>query len=447
MRSSSTQTARPAWAIFELGVTLLLAPWFVFPDPRVTPWLLLAFPALWLLRWWVQGWVSVVTPVDLPVAILVGMVGVGVWATYDLGVSFPKIAGVLYGVALAYAFANAVHTRRGLWIGVTGLALLGAGVIVLGYLGTSWSSTAQMPVIRPWVEALQDRFPRQVSGVPRAEEGFNTNQVAGTVALLLPLYVSLAVGLMRSALVRAKQRRWTHVFSHAGAAAALSGLFVAGGLLLLLSQSRGAITATALGLGLWSAYQGRTGRWVAGVGAVLVVILVLIIGPSRVAWALWGVEIVNADLSLQGRLEIWHRAWGVLRDHAATGIGFDTLVPIIHARYPTFYFDADADFTHAHNQLLQVGLDLGVPGLVAYLAMLMSYGWALLRVPGRAPGERALTHGLLFGVVGQMLFGLTDAIALGQKPGLLFWFAIGLGLAVVRISDAGREADSASAPD
>jgi putative inorganic carbon (HCO3(-)) transporter len=312
-----------------------------------------------------------------------------------------------------------------------------------------------MPLLRPWVEALQDRFPKRLTGLPRAEEGFNTNQVAGTIALLMPLYVSLTAGLIRSAVAHARQRRWLRTVRSAAEAAVLGGLALAGTLLLILSQSRGAITATALCLGLWTALQGRAGRWIAGVGALGVLVLVLIVGPQQVAWALWGVEIANADLSLQGRLEIWHRAWRVLRDHALTGIGFDTLVPIIHARYPTFHFDPGADFTHAHNQLLQVGLDLGVPGLIAYLAMLFTYGRALLAVGNRIPGpstpeshppapaagppasppwQRGLAHGLLFGVIGQMLFGLTDAIALGQKPGLLFWLTLGLGLSLTRLT-------------
>ena len=440
MSAATRHPLRPAWALFDLAVTLLLAPWFVFPDPAVTPWLLLALPALWLLRWAVQGRATVRTPVDLPVLLIVAMVGMGVWATYDVALSFPKIAGVLYGIALAYALANDLPGPRGLWIVTAGLALLGAGIIALGFAGTSWGGAAQMPLFRPWVEALQDRFPKRLTGLPRAEEGFNTNQVAGTIALLIPLYVSLTVGLIRSAVVQARQRRWARTVRHAVEVVLLGALALAGALLLILSQSRGAITVTALCLGLWTALQGRAGRWIAGVGALAVLVLVLIVGPQQVAWALWGVEIANADLSLQGRLEIWHRAWRVLRDHALTGIGFDTLVPIIHARYPTFYFDPGADFTHAHNQLLQVGLDLGVPGLIAYLAMLFSYGLALLAAgepaenPASPPWQRGLAHGLLFGVIGQMLFGLTDAIALGQNPGLLFWLPLGLGLSLPRLT-------------
>jgi putative inorganic carbon (HCO3(-)) transporter len=449
MSPSTLKPARPAWAHFDLAVTLLLAPWFVFPDPAVTPWLLLAFPALWLLRRVVQGRATVVTPIDPPALLIVVMVGVGVWATYDVTLSFPKVAGVLYGVALAYALANDLQGARGVWIVTAGLALLGAGVIALGFVGTSWSGAAKIPILRPWVVALQDRFPRRLTGLPRAESGFNTNQVSGTLALLLPFYVSLTVGLIRSAVAQASHRRWARTLRRAVEAALLGGLALAAALLLLLSQSRGAITATALCLGLWTASQGRAGRWIAGMGGLVVLVLVLLVGPQRVAWALWGMEVANADLSLQGRLVIWHRAWRVLRDHALTGIGFDTLVPIIHARYPTFYFNADADFTHAHNQFLQVGLDLGVPGLIAYLAMLFGYGRALLGVgqPSRgAPSDdrsagnaasrlwqRGLAHGLLFGVIGQMLFGLTDAIALGQKPGLLFWLAIGLGLSLIRL--------------
>jgi putative inorganic carbon (HCO3(-)) transporter len=44
-------------------------------------------------------------------------------------------------------------------------------------------------------------------------------------------------------------------------------------------------------------------------------------------------------------------------------------VPIL---YPFFTVPPDTDIAHAHNIFLQTALDLGIPGLVAYLALLGS---------------------------------------------------------------------------
>ena len=50
-------------------------------------------------------------------------------------------------------------------------------------------------------------------------------------------------------------------------------------------------------------------------------------------------------------------------------------------------------------------------------------GW---RVARRDVGLRAVSLGLLAGLAALHIFGLADALALGAKPGLVFWFALGL---------------------
>ena len=52
----------------------------------------------------------------------------------------------------------------------------------------------------------------------------------------------------------------------------------------------------------------------------------------------------------------------------------------------------------------------------------------------RRPRFRALSLGLLTGLVALHVFGLADALALGSKPGIVFWFALGL-LAVMNKED------------
>ncbi len=59
------------------------------------------------------------------------------------------------------------------------------------------------------------------------------------------------------------------------------------------------------------------------------------------------------------------------------GVGtFRRLVPLI---YPYFLISPDTDIAHAHNHLLQVGLDLGLPGLISYVALWLLAGVMLWR--------------------------------------------------------------------
>jgi hypothetical protein len=69
---------------------------------------------------------------------------------------------------------------------------------------------------------------------------------------------------------------------------------------------------------------------------------------------------------------------------------------------------------------------LGLPGLVGFIALY--FGALGMLVPAiRSNGAwRFLALGLLGGLLAHFLFGVTDAVALGAKPGFLFWWLFGM---------------------
>jgi hypothetical protein len=76
--------------------------------------------------------------------------------------------------------------------------------------------------------------------------------------------------------------------------------------------------------------------------------------------------------------------------------------------------------------MLQAALDLGLPGLVGFLAL---YVGALgMLVPAIRSGGvfRLLALGLFGGLLAHFLYGITDTVALGAKPGFLFWWMLGM---------------------
>ena len=84
------------------------------------------------------------------------------------------------------------------------------------------------------------------------------------------------------------------------------------------------------------------------------------------------------------------------------------------------------DFAHAHNLLLQVTLDLGLLGLVTYLAILIATAAMAWQAARAYPQKRPFALGLLAGLIALHVYGLADALALGAKPGILFWYNLGL---------------------
>ncbi len=140
--------------------------------------------------------------------------------------------------------------------------------------------------------------------------------------------------------------------------------------------------------------------------------------------------------NVSGRVELWSRALYGIADVPLTGMGMNTARKVLPVLYPTFLASPDFDFAHAHNQLLQAALDLGIPGLTAYLALWLISATLLVRVYRRSPErhDRMMAGGLGAGLIAQFSFGMTDSISLGSKPAVLFWFMLALIVSLHRIA-------------
>ena len=118
----------------------------------------------------------------------------------------------------------------------------------------------------------------------------------------------------------------------------------------------------------------------------------------------------------------------MIQDFPLTGVGLNTFPVVVEALYPLVLASADPrPPPHAHNFLLQVGVDFGVPGIMAVLWLLAVVFRLLWKTwPIEARRGQWLATGIAGGLTGHLVFGLTDAVALGAKPGFLLWWAIGL---------------------
>ena len=106
--------------------------------------------------------------------------------------------------------------------------------------------------------------------------------------------------------------------------------------------------------------------------------LVAYIGPQQIVSKLMdanspGAGTTGSLRTLGGRAEIWSRALYVIEDFPLTGMGMNTFRRVMPVLYPTTPIGSNdaliEDVGHAHNHLLQAALDLGLPGLIAYLAI------------------------------------------------------------------------------
>jgi putative inorganic carbon (HCO3(-)) transporter len=416
------------WIVWlEPALVILLAPVFLFPTPRRSI-LFLFLPLIFVIHFIARRRIVERSAVNAPLVLILLMVGASLYATYDVAFSLPKIAGTLLGAAVFFAIINSIDSSRSIAI-LLGLFILGSiGLSIMGLLGTQW--LYKVPVLG----GITAHLPVRLKGLPGAEEGFHPNAVAGGLILFLPLQIALLVSIWRDRISRRLK-----------VLLAASLLFNGG--VLVLTQSRGGWFGMAVGGLLLVSWMNRRGRWVALAVFALASVVVLWLGPSKVGDKMMA-SIGNSSgvsPSIEGRLEVWNRAIYGISDFPFTGMGMNTFRKVVHVLYPLFLTSPDIDIASCHNQLLQTALDLGIPGLVAYVALLaaaIAMGIGIWR-HGQQHWMRASAQGLVCGIVAQQVFGITDAIPLGAKVGIFFWIALGLLAAMhLEVSKAMRISES-----
>lgn len=418
----------------EIGGLVLLLPVVILGRPEHA-WALLLLPALWGMRWARAGAPLTRTPLNLALLLLSLAMLVSLFATYDLRLSYPSVAGVVLGLGTFFALVHRGRTRRG-WAVALALYLLGGIALAgLALFGTAWFQI-KFPILEP----ITARLPPRLEGLIGPEGRFHPNIVAGALLWLLPLFVALsgaAVGASRE-LVGTSRGRWKRVLVVAlwVATAFVGGVF-------FLTQSREAYLGLAFALVFMTVISLRSlprlgpaaRRWLL-VGSVTLLALatfaVARVGPERLGDAVFGAsQFGEGALSVQtlsGRFELWSRALYAVQDFPFTGMGMGTFQPVANVLYPLFTINRETNFVHPHNHLLSAAVDLGLPGLIAYLSLWLGAGWTLWQTWRLT--EARLVRVLALGMAGSLLayfsYGITDAIALGTKPGILWWYLLGL---------------------
>ncbi|WLI12164.1 MULTISPECIES: O-antigen ligase [Pseudomonas] len=183
----------------------------------------------------------------------------------------------------------------------------------------------------------------------------------------------------------------------------------------------------ALGYALFLGFSQTRGVWI---GLLACLFVMGVARPSRlgggliilVVLGLASIAVFKPDILLQRgvsfRPELWNGGVQLMLDHWAMGLGFhEYLIPVP---------EIGQAFKHPHNLFLDIGVRLGVPGLLLF-------GWLWLAVGWRGWVSRAQP-------LGQVLLALwvfsgaslmTDGIGLWLKPNadwLITWLPIALSI-------------------
>ena len=404
------------WGIF--GALVILAPFFLFPSVEMT-WVFIFVPLMWAMRWLVEKRFFERTILDWGILVLLGQVFVTCNIVPDIGFSLAKISGVVFGIALFYAVVNLVGTE-GLIKKAVVLYMAGGVVFAgLAFLGMrsfeGWKAYEEKQL--EFLMDLRRLLPRIDFNFSGAEIGFNPNPVGGSLVLLLPLFIVF--------LYLYKKR-----YGGGGVKNKLIFYLLVFGLIfelgvLLFTVSRGSWVAllSSSFILLYPIVKKKKIFVIIAVCVLLacVVFYIILIGPEDIK--LSGEEIGG---KIVNRNELWAVGINMIVKHPFTGAGLNRL------RKDSEIGDTRA---HAHNHLIHTAAELGVPGLVAYMAILIGAGYMCVKVWKKAQDDwmRMAVFGLGWGQVAHLIFGIGDSVPLGSRPGILFWVSVGMIAAIYNI--------------
>ncbi|HSH04779.1 MAG TPA: O-antigen ligase family protein [Anaerolineae bacterium] len=398
------------WTAHELWVLAVATPFFVFPGE----WRVLVGIGLlglsWLSRRWTTGRWSRPTPLGVPIIWLGVMSVVGYTVSVSAEVSWAKLWGMWGQIAFFWSVLNGLQTEADWRLVRWGYLLLPLAVAVVSFIGTDWSQVrlAYIPAIYDHLPQLSLGLPG--SGVPRASELFHVRQVGATMALLLP-------GPLAWALWGTGWERWVAVVSTVVAV-----------VVLLLSQALMGLLGLAVAIWLLLAWRWRGAVWLPVGGLLVLVGGIGVYGPSRLL-AMMLDETHPLGLPIVLRLDMWSRAVAMVGDMPVTGVGLNSY-PLIQTHFYIGYLLGPEP--HAHNLWLQTAVDLGLPGLIAFIWLILGFLWSARRAYQQIELERdrIWVMAAVAGVVAYVAGGLLDTMTLGAKPMVAWWGLLALPTAL-----------------
>jgi Lipid A core - O-antigen ligase and related enzymes len=142
------------------------------------------------------------------------------------------------------------------------------------------------------------------------------------------------------------------------------------------------------------------------------------------------------DTSTSYRVNIWRAVIDMIQDHFASGIGVgEGAFAVV---YPEYSLAGIESAPHSHNLFLQIVVEVGVFGLLVFIAAVIIYmqgNFSLYNRIGfikRYKADRLLSAAGFSGIVSVLAQGMTDYIWYNYRVFFVFWLIFGLTIAIRR---------------
>ena len=434
-----------------LGVLLLAAEWILlfaavglwmsskFYTPRMSVGGVLV-AASWLARWARLGRLTRPTPLDIPLVLFLISAVVATLIAPDRTAALVRLYLLLAASALYYFLVNAEAGSLRLFAHL--FSLFSAALALYFASQNDWTLfPAKFAAIGNLGKRLGELAPDLHSYKP------HPNVVGGLLALAAPVALACCAGDL-GAMRRGERPVWAAVLGLA--IAGLGGLAILFGAIMAESRMSWLVLATAGAVAVWwwlagvigarsqrSSVGGQpSGRvfWL-GIAFTAVAACSAVVARPQLLTAAFGY--LPGPNSLVSRIEIYGQVWRLAQDTPFTGSGLDSFPAV----YSTYVLSIPHLFlTHAHNAYLNLLVEQGWPGLIAYAGLVSAGLWAAARqVQQGDPALRPFTAAGALGLMMVALHSFGDGVLVASRATPALLIPAGLALAGWPSSTAASE--------
>ncbi len=347
------------------------------------------------------------TPIDIAIFVFLVTILYTLFFSPNSQVTNPQVYRVIIGILVFYAIVNNILSIKNVYKLYWLLVFLNLLLAIYAILSIDWIIDKHLFIPKDIYKLLPSLNVERI----------HHNVLAGTLIFLFPLTLGVIIF------------SWKKVNSYQKILLCTNSIIVF--IVLFLSQSRGALIA--LGVTLIQIISFRFKRGPIIIALISIVGLVMI---YQLGFPIF-FDIVSRGMSLSGwesREEIWARAILIIQSFPITGIGMGLFGELIDFIYPLFWAPIGS-VPHAHNIFLQIAVDLGIPGLIAWFAILIIIffsAWRIFMI-GVSINDKFIM-GLGIGLIGSQIalivHGFFDAILWGMVRAAPFvWILWGLVIA------------------
>ncbi len=314
----------------------------------------------------------------------------------------PMLVYVAFMLAY-FLVVNLIRSKEWIMRCVIGVVASGSMVALYGLYQNFFGTVDQT-----WQDA--DMF-SQIEG--RVVSTFeNPNVLAEYLIMILPLILALFLN------ASAPRKRL---------AFAIAGLAVGG--CLIYTWSRGAWLGFMIGIVLFMLMYSRHTLTAILFGSFAIPFLPFVL-PESITQRFLSIGNLG-DSSTSYRVNIWRGVFRMIKDYWQSGVGIGT--DSFRCVYPYYSLAAIESAPHSHNLYLQITVELGIIGLIVFLAVLFTYVQSSFTLHAKEKRvEKLLSTAIFCGIFSVLAQGMTDYIWYNYRVFLMFWMLIGLGAAVRR---------------